>query len=95
MKYLWLHLVIMLILLGVFNPIGSSYWSEMRFVTQIFLPCYSMIVAMVIFVSAFFRKEKKWLQTIMLTLGHILVSATFLFYLFIAIAGAGGSNGRS
>jgi hypothetical protein len=67
----------------------------MRFITQIFLPCYSVLVAMVIFVSVFLRKEKKWSQTIMLTLGHMVVSAIFLFYLFIAIVGAGGPNGRS
>lgn len=95
MKYLWLHLVILFILLGVFNPIGSFYWTERRFLLQIFLPCYSMLIAIVTFLSAFSRKEKKWIQTILLTLGHLFVSGIFFLYLFLAIVGAAGPNGRS
>jgi hypothetical protein len=54
-----------------------------------YIPQYSLVIALLVFFSAFFRQPRQWKTTLVLTLGHLLMSAMFYVLVFAnAVKGA-------
>jgi hypothetical protein len=75
---------------GAFHPYVNNFNPLLFLGFGIFyIPQYSLVIALLVFFSAFFRQPRQWKTTLVLTLGHLLMSAMFYVLVFAnAVKGA-------